>query len=477
MIKVLFIASEAVPFAKTGGLADVIGSLPKALKKQGIDARVMLPRYQDIPLEYQEKMVHKAHFTVPVGWREQYCGIEELEFEGIKFYFLDNHYYFKRSGFYGYYDDGERFSYFNRAVLEALKYLDFRPDILHCHDWHTGMISVLLDAHYGNLDQYKKIRTVFTIHNLRYQGIFPKEILPDLLDLDWNYFHEDGVEYHDAVNFMKAGLVYSDLISTVSKTYAWEIQNPYYGEGLDGFLRKRADRLWGIVNGIDYDVYNPATDKNIWSSYDVSSPKGKIENKVKLQKKLGLPVRAEVPMLAIISRLVGPKGIDLVERVLPDLLEEEIQLVVIGTGEERYENLFRQAAWNYPKKVSANITFDHALAQQVYAGADIFLMPSLFEPCGIGQLIAMRYGCLPLVRETGGLFDTVKPYNQYTGEGTGFTFANYNAHEMLGVIRWVVGLYRQKTVWEKLVKNAMSTDFSWGESARVYSQLYGELME
>jgi len=477
MLKVLFAAAEAAPFVKTGGLGDVIGSLPKELRKSGIDVRVMLPKYQHIPAQFQQQMVCKAQFTVPVGWRQQYCGVEELEYQGVKFYFLDNQYYFQRDGFYGYYDDGERFSYFSRAVLESLAQLNFIPDVLHCHDWHTGMVSVLLDAHYRHLPLYKHIRTLFTIHNLRYQGVFPKEVLTDLLGLDWRYFTIDGLEFYDQVNFMKGGLAYSDLISTVSKTYSWEIQQPYFGEQLDGLLRKRKDRLKGIVNGIDYELYNPAADKNICSSYDVHRPDGKRENKVKLQARLGLPVREDLPLIAIISRLVGPKGMDLIEEVLPEMLEgrqdcPDFQFVVLGTGESKYENLFRQLSWKYPSKVSATIGFDQTLAQQIYAGADIFLMPSLYEPCGIGQLIAMRYGCLPIVRETGGLLDTVTPYNQYTGEGTGFSFANYNASEMCAAIRSALELYQNDETWKKLMLNAMSRNFSWEESAQEYHQLY-----
>lgn len=477
MTKVLFVAAEASPFAKTGGLGDVIGSLPKELKKQGIDVRVMLPKYQDIPQEFQEKMLPKVQFTVPVGWRRQYCGIEELEYQGVKFYFVDNQYYFKRDGLYGYYDDGERFSYFSRAVLESLEPLDFLPDIIHCHDWHTGVVSVLLNAHYKHLPQYKKIKTIFTIHNLRYQGVFPKEVLPDLLNLDWSYFNLDGLEFYDQVNFMKSALVYSNLISTVSKTYAWEIQDPIFGEQLDGLLRRYRDKLWGIVNGIDYELYNPSADKNIFSNYDFNSLEKKVVNKVKLQEKLGLPIREDLPMIAIVSRLVGQKGMDLIQQVLPEMLAgvqdcSEFQLVVLGTGEAQYEELFRWAAWQYPDKVSAQITFDNALAQQIYAAGDIFLMPSLYEPCGIGQLIAMRYGCLPIVRETGGLLDTVEPYNQYTGAGTGFSFTNYNAQEMFGLIRWVLNLYQNKEVWGNLLKNTMSRDFSWQESARKYQELY-----
>jgi starch synthase len=485
MIKVLIAAAEAVPFAKTGGLGDVIGSLPKELIKQGVDARVIMPNYQDIPERFKREMVFKNHFFVQVGWRQQYCGILEFVYEGVTFYFVDNEYYFKRHGFYGYQDDAERFGFFCRAVVESLNKIDFMPDVIHCHDWHTGMVSVLLDAHYRDKAEYKHIKTLFTIHNLRYQGIFAQEILHDILSLDWKYFTPEGVEFHKSVNFMKGGLAYSDMISTVSRTYAVEIQDPYFGEELDGFLRKRQDDLVGIVNGIDYDVYNPANDKGIYSQYDVHTLEQKIRNKTELQSRLGLPVREEVPVIALVSRLVGPKGLDLVERMFLDLVKQaaavgaefyDLQLVVLGTGEARYENFFKYMAWQYPGKVSANIMFDEDLAHQIYAGSDMFLMPSLYEPCGIGQLIAMRYGCLPIVREIGGLRDTVRPFNEQTCEGNGFTFVNYNAHEMLDAINRALRTFQNKECWNKVVKSAMNSDYSWRQSASQYKEVYQKLI-
>ncbi len=473
MLKVLFVAAEAVPFAKTGGLGDVIGTLPKELRKQGVDARVMIPRYEGIAGNFKEQMEVKAEFIVPVGWRHQYCGVQYLEHQNVPFYFIDNEDYFKRPGFYGYYDDGERFTFFCRAVLQALPEIEFKPDIIHCHDWHTGMVSVFLKAHYWAQEFYQDIHTLFTIHNLRYQGIFPKEIVPDLLALDWEYFNNGGIEFYDKVSFMKGGLVFSDLISTVSKTYAEEIQYPFYGEQLDGLLRHRQDALVGIVNGIDYEEYNPATDEKIPVKYSVNSLELKRENKEKLQERLGLSVRDDVPLIGIVSRLVGPKGLDLVERVLYEMLTfDDMQFVVLGTGEWKYEHLFQHAAWQYPDRVSANIYFDDALARQIYAGADMFLMPSQYEPCGIGQLIAMRYGSVPIVRETGGLKDTIKSYNQITGNGNGLSFANYNAHDMMHTIRSAIQLFKNKTVWHNIIKNAMQTDFSWRRSARRYVELY-----
>jgi starch synthase len=482
MLKILFVAAEAVPFCKTGGLGDVIGSLPKELKQQGVDARVMLPNYQDIPEKYKKEMVLKDKFFVQVGWRQKYCGVLQMEYQGITFYFIDNEDYFKRHGLYGYDDDAERFGFLCRAVLESLDKIDFMPDILHCHDWHTGMVSVLFDAHYRHLPEYENIKTLFTIHNLRYQGVFPKEILHDILSLDWKYFNADGVEFNDAVSFLKGGLAYSDMISTVSRTYAEEIQDPYFGEQLDGFLRKRQESLVGIINGIDYDEYNPATDTKIFTNYDVKSLAKRVENKLALQKQLGLAVNADIPIVAIVSRLVGPKGIDLMERRLVDMLKEmsidnhDAQLVVLGTGEARYENFFRYIAWQYPGKISASIMFDDALARQIYAGADMFLMPSLYEPCGIGQLIAMRYGCMPIVRETGGLKDTVQPYDEETGKGNGFSFANYNAHEMSDAIDAAVEMFSNKKQWNKVIANGMKSDYSWQKSAQQYQEIYKKML-
>ncbi|KAF1856359.1 hypothetical protein Lal_00049274 [Lupinus albus] len=464
MPKVLFVAAEAVPFIKTGGLADVIGSLPKELVKEGVDARVILPKYSEIPSHYREIMEPVHILEVPVGWRRQYCGIEKLEYQGITFYFIDNEYYFKRKGLYGHYDDGERFAYFCRAVLESLPYLDFTPDILHCHDWHTAVIPVLLAAHYR--EAYPELRT----------GVFAKEVLGDLLSLGEEYFTAGRLEFFGAVNYMKGGLVFADRLTTVSPTYAEEIKTPYFGEKLDSLLQSRGNDLYGIINGLDYDLYNPRIDDCIAVPYTWRSSGRKLKNKMKLQEHVGLPVRADVPVVAIVSRLVAAKGLDLVAHVIEEIIAEDIQLIVLGTGEERYEGMFRLAAHRYPDKVSANIFFGEELAHKIYAGADIFLMPSCFEPCGIGQLIALRYGTLPVVRETGGLKDTVQPYNEYTGEGNGFSFANYNAHDMLDTLRRALAVYRQGDVWERIIRNAMRSDYSWSQSAQQYRELYHQLV-
>ncbi|NRD76249.1 glycogen synthase GlgA [Bacillus sp. BRMEA1] len=475
-MKVLFAVSECGPFAKSGGLADVAGSLPKELKKQGTDVRVILPKYGTISEEYKKGMRKLKEFSVQVGWRNQYCGIEELEHQGVIYYFIDNEYYFKREGLYGYYDDGERFAYFNRAVLEALEELDFYPDVLHCHDWHTAMIPYLLRVEYYKRKNYGLIRTVFTIHNLQFQGVFPKEVLGDLLGLDYQAFHPQHLEFFGNVNFMKGGLNAADKITTVSPTYKTEIQTPYFGEKLDGLLRERNEDLQGILNGIDEEFYNPAKDPLIYQTYTASSLEKKAINKREIQKQFGLKQSANTPLLVKITRLTKQKGLDLVKCVMRDILQEDIQVIVLGTGEWEYEEYLRQAARVYPEKLKVHTGFDEALAHKLYAAADLFLMPSLFEPCGLGQLIAMRYGAIPIVRETGGLNDTVKSWNEFTGKGNGFSFSNFNAHDMLYTIQRALSFYQDKKVWESIVKQAMEMDYSWAQSAFRYNQLYAELI-
>ncbi len=476
MLKVLFVAAEAVPFIKTGGLADVAGSLPKALTAQGVDIRVVMPKYENIPAEYQQKMKHIGETTVNLSWRSQYCGVSKLTQDSVPFYFIDNEYYFKRSGLYGYDDDAERFAFFSKAVFEILPLIDFVPDIIHCNDWHAGMVSVFLKDQYHF--KYPKLRTVYTIHNLRYQGVFGKDIMGDILGLDWKHFHEGGVEFDGAVNYMKSGIVYSDFITTVSQSYAEEIKCPFYGEQLDALLREKSHCLAGIINGIDYDVYDPRKDEKIYYKYSTENIYDKVENKVKLQEKLGLPQNRSIPMIGLVARLVAPKGLDLIAHVIEELISgENVQIVILGTGESQYEELFRNMAWKYPRKVSANIMFDNELAQQIYAAADMFLMPSQYEPCGIGQLIALKYGTIPIVRETGGLKDSVRAYNKYDGTGNGFSFANYNAHELLFAIKKALGAYDDKAVWQGIIKNAMKSDFSWQRSAKQYLKLYENLQQ
>lgn len=473
-MKVLFTVSECGPFVKSGGLADVAGSLPKELKSLGTDVRVILPKYGTIAENYKKQMKLIKDFTVSVGWRNQYCGIEELTFEGVTYYFVDNEYYFKREGLYGYFDDGERFAYFNRAVLEALAHLDFYPDVLHCHDWHTAMIPFLLRMEYYKRKGYGSIRTVFTIHNLQFQGIFPQETLGDLLGLDGGAFHPENLEFYGNVNFMKGALVAADKITTVSPSYKQEIQTTQFGEKLDGLLRAREDDLIGILNGIDDKFYNPADDPLIYQTYTTSSIQKKAVNKREIQKYFGLPVRANTPLMVMISRMTRQKGFDLVKCVLREILQEDIQVIMLGTGDYEYEEYFRQAASIYPEKLKVHIGFNENLAHRLYAAADLFLMPSLFEPCGLGQLIAMRYGAVPIVRETGGLNDTVHSWNELTGEGNGFSFSHFNAHDMLFTITRALSFYQHHT-WEAIVQKAMEMDHSWAQSAFRYNQLYAEL--
>lgn len=475
-MKILYVAAEAVPFAKTGGLADVAGSLPKALKADGVDVRVIMPKFGKIPEAYRNAMEHVYDGELPVAWRKKYVGLDKYELDGVTYYFVDNEEYFNREGFYGYDDDAERFSFFSRAVLDLLQAMDFWPDVIHTNDWHAGLVNVFLKLEHMGDARYERIKTVYTIHNLKYQGVFPKDVMPDVLGLDWKYFNNGDLEFYDAVNFMKGGIIYADAITTVSKTYAKEIQYPYFGEHLDGLLRSREQDLSGIVNGIDYSVYNPRTDKYIFETYDEESLDRKLDNKIALQKSLGLPERRNVPLIAIVSRLVEPKGMDLVVRMMDEILQhEDIQLVVLGTGEKRYEDWFKGLAWRYPKKVSVNIYFSNELAQRIYAGADIFLMPSNYEPCGIGQLIALRYGTIPVVRQTGGLKDTVQQYNKYTQEGNGFVFENYNAHEMMYALKRALSFYGNYEIWHKIQFNAVQADYSWKRSAKEYEALYERL--
>ncbi|SMD13755.1 glycogen synthase GlgA [Sporomusa malonica] len=475
MVKVLFVAGEAAPFIKTGGLGDVVASLPKELRQQGIDARIIIPKYGAISEKIKNRMTTKTAFRVPMSWRLQYCGLEELEHDGVPFYFIDNEYYFKRAGIYGHYDDAERYAFFSRAVLEALPYMNFQPQIIHCHDWHSGMVSVFLTAHYRSNPFYQRIRTLFTIHNLKYQGVFSKEIMVNLLDLGWEYFTPSGVEFYDQVNFMKGGLIFSDLLNTVSPTYAHEIQHAYFGEKLEGVLANRRLDLSGIVNGIDYTNYNPAVDPSLFVNYDWQTRARKNKNKVELQKMLGLTVAADKPLLFMNSRLIEAKGLDLVLRVLNEILASDAQMVILGQGDEHYHHTLWHAAWLHHDRLAAIIPYREDISRKAYAASDLFLMPSRYEPCGIGQLIAMRYGSLPVVRETGGLNDTVLSYNENTGQGNGFSFTNYNAHDLLATIRRAISFYHNKEVWNKLTARVMRTDNSWRVSAGKYRELYNKL--
>lgn len=476
-MKILFVTSEANPFIKTGGLADVSFALPKALHEKGEDVRIIMPKYEDISEDFTSKMTQLATYGVSVGWRNQYCGLQYLTYDGIPVYFVDNEYYFKRHGCYGYFDDGERFSYFCRAVMESVKYMDdFYPDVVHCNDWQTGMVPLYLSEIYKDRPEFSKAKSVFTIHNLKYQGVFSHSVIQELLGIGEEYFSEDKIKFYDGISFMKAGIVYADKITTVSKTYAKEIQTAYYGEGLDGLLRQKSAKLVGITNGIDYSSNDPKKDKYI-VNYGLTTLKNKAINKEMLQQLAGLPVNSDVPVIAMVTRLVKQKGLDLVTRVIEDILKMNVQLIVLGTGDNDYQDFFEYYASSYPAKIASFIQFNNAIASKVYAGSDILLMPSLFEPCGLSQMIAMAYGTLPLVRETGGLSDTVIPYNEFTGDGNGFSFTNYNAHDMLNVIEYAVSCYQDKKTWTKLVKNAMRTKFEWKTQADEYLKIYNEIVE
>lgn len=476
-MKILFAASECVPFVKTGGLADVVGALPKEIRKSGADVRVILPLYKAIEQKWRDQMEHVLYFYVNLGWRHQYVGILKLENEGTTFYFVDNEQYFGRDYIYGMGgDEGERFAFFDRAVLEALPKIDFIPDVLHCHDWQTGMIPVLLEAQYRQLEFYKEIRTVYTIHNLQYQGIFPIGNIEELLSLgDWAYTSKN-LEFFGMCSFMKGGLVFANEITTVSPTYSREIQTAYYGERLDGLLRSRVDHLTGILNGIDTVDYDPEHDPAIARNYTADTFQLKVENKTALQQELGLKVDPSIPMIGMVSRLSGQKGLDLVECVLGEIMNTGAQLVVLGMGESKYVDLFSWAQWKYPNQISACFQMNHALAHKIYAACDLFLMPSMFEPCGLSQLISLRYGTLPITRETGGLRDTVLAYNKFTGEGNGFTFLNYNAHDMLHVIEQAVRMYHDDhDLFCKIATRAMRGLYGWDQSAHKYVELYEKL--
>ncbi|AEG14805.1 glycogen synthase GlgA [Desulfofundulus sp. TPOSR] len=482
-LKILLVSSEVVPFAKTGGLADVAGSLPKALAtvgndNLGNDVRVAMPHYKGI-----EKATYRMDFPVFFNSRAETAIIRESTIEAyyqgehriIPVYLVDNHHYFYRDGMYMFPDEAERFTFFCRAVLEMLPRLNWQPDIIHCNDWQTGPIPFFLKVRYAQDPFYSRVATVFTIHNLQYQGNFPKETLK-LLGVGEEYFTPELLEFYGTVSYMKMGILYADVISTVSKTYAAEIQRPELGERMDGLLRKRSPDLYGIVNGINYHEFNPKTDPRIHRNYDQNSIENKKENKYALQKEMNLPVR-DVPVLGMISRLVDQKGLDLIARIADRLLSHDLQFVVLGSGDRRYEDMFRDIHNRYPEKAAVYIGFNAILAQRIYAGADMFLMPSRFEPCGLGQLIAMRYGTIPIVRATGGLADTVHDFNPSTGSGNGFVFSEYEGDALYHAIQRALSLYTEHPhEWKMLIKRAMELDFSWARSAVEYLQLYQEAL-
>jgi len=478
MLKVFFVSSEVVPFAKSGGLADVAGTLPLALADLGADVRVCMPLYGCVGEAYRSQMRFIKAIDVQLGWRKQYCGIFELEYKNIKIYFIDNEFYFKAHHLYGYiHEDFEKFAFFSKAALSILPDIDFRPDIIHVNDWQSAAVPVLLNAQFQNNPFYQNIKTVITIHNLLFQGVWDRRALEDVLGLDASYLTSDKLEYNGDVNMLKGGLVYADAITTVSETYAYEIQTPEFGEGLDGLMRARSGQLTGIVNGLSYEQYNPATDEGIYKQYNGRNfVSGKAFNKACLQKDLGLKEDPDCMTIGIVSRLTSQKGLDLIAQIIAELSKWNIQLVVLGTGDAHYENMFRWYAKTYPDKFAAKICFDNNLAHKIYAGCDAFLMPSRFEPCGLSQIIAKKYGTLTIDRETGSLKDTVKPYNQYTGEGTGFSFTPYDSHDLLKVTRYAAETFGNKKAWQSLVRQAMKADFSWEVSAKKYLNLYKSLL-
>lgn len=475
-MQIVFASAECAPFVKTGGLGDVAGSLPAALVRAGAEVIVMVPKYATIKDEYKAQMEHFADFYVSLGWRTEYCGLEKLEHDGVTYMFVDNERYFARDYPYGFFDDGERFAFFSKAITESLQHLPagFECDILHCNDWQTALAPVFLREFYQGLPLYDRVKTVFSIHNVAFQGQFSDTVMEDILGVA--HIPAAATQLRcDAcsINYMLGALHYADAITTVSPTYAGEIQTPEFGEGLDGVLRERSYALQGILNGIDVAAFDPATDKRIAANYTVEDRSGKAMCKAKLQEELGLEVRDDRPLMVMVTRLTRQKGMDLVMYALDRILSGGVQVAVLGTGDRDYEDGLRYFQDKYPGTMAARIEFDPALSQRMYAAADMFLMPSKFEPCGLSQIIAMRYGTLPIVRETGGLKDTVQPYNEFTGEGTGFSFTNFNGDEMGDAVFRAARLFwDNRDAWNKLVTQAMSQDFSWTRSADKYLDLY-----
>ena len=475
--RVLLAAAECAPLAKTGGLADVVGTLPKYLADLGMDARVITPYHRIIKEKFGWRVRHMTDFYIDLGWRHQYVGIEKLVIDGVIVYLVDNESYYGDKIYRGGMPEGEQYAFFARAVAEAIPRLDFDPDVLHCNDWHTAMLPMLLKTQYSHAPQ-GRLRTLLTIHNIAYQGKFGYDYVYDLLGVDARYYTSEFMELEGYANFLKAGCVFSDRINTVSPTYAEEIRTPWYGERLEGILSARSHELSGILNGIDYTTFDPETDPRIPAHFTVDDRSGKTVCKQALIDQLGLSISVDTPIVAMVTRMTAQKGFDLVQCVLDELMAtEDMAFVLLGSGDAAYERFMRDAENRHKGRVCAYLGYNENLANQIYAGADFLLMPSGFEPCGLSQMIAMRYGTLPIVRETGGLKDSVAPYNHYTGEGTGFSFANFNAHEMADCIRAAVGLYHDyKGEMEKLIRNAMTADYSFRRSAEAYAALYLDLI-
>ena len=478
MKKILFVASECVPFVKTGGLADVVGSLPKCFPKEHFDVRVIIPKYACMKQQFKDSLRYVTNFYMSMNWRQQYVGIFETEYDGIKFYFIDNEEHFGGDKpYYGMPNDLEKFAFFSKAALSILPVINFRPDIIHCHDWQTGLVPVYLKERFQASDFYRGIKTVMTIHNLKFQGVYDIKTIKSITGLSDYFFTPDKLEMNKDANYLKGGLVYADAITTVSNTYAEEIKTPFYGENLDGLMCARSNSLRGIVNGIDYDEYNPETDPMIAQNYSARTfRKEKVKNKLALQSELGLDVDPKVMMIGIVSRLTDQKGFDLISYMMDEMCQDSIQLVVLGTGDEKYENMFRHFAWKYDKKVSANIYYSEALSHKIYAASDAFLMPSLFEPCGLSQLMSLRYGTVPIVRRTGGLKDTVKNYNKRYHTGTGFGFDACDSAALLRTVKKAISIFeKEPEEWNGIVERGMKENYSWEASCWEYARLYESL--
>lgn len=473
-MKILFATSEAGPFLRTGGLGDVSQALPSALTKEKQEVCVIMPLYEGIKDLFRQTMVFVGSKVVTLGWRQQYAGVFTCDYDGVKYYFIDNEYYFKRFGVYGHYDDGERFAFFSRAVLDVLPLIDFYPDIIHCNDWQTGLVPLYLDVFYRWDEHYANIKTVMTIHNIEFQGQMDKACISDVFGIPAS--HAQIAEYSNDANMLKAGIEAANVVTTVSKTYAQEILNPYFAYGLESILSKRSYKIRGIVNGIDTDVYNPNKDSALFSKYTLKTVSKKAANKKGLQEMVNLPV-SDKPLIGMVTRLTNQKGMDLIMEVIEEILSMDIQMVVLGTGDWKYETALNEIAKRYTNKLAVIINFSQDIASKIYGGSDMFLMPSKFEPCGLSQMIAMRYGSIPIVRETGGLKDTVPAFNPVEKTGRGFTFKTYNAYDMLDAIRRAVGTFYNKEEWSAVMSNAMSGDYSWKASAKEYIELYKSLLK
>ncbi len=479
MKKILMVGAEVMPFAATGGLGDVLGSLPKSLSKEygeNADIRVVMPLYSAIKQEHRDKMKFVCDITVPLSWRRQYCGIFEMRENGVTYYFLDNEFYFKRDELYGSLDDGERFAFFCMATMYLMPTVKFYPDILHAHDWQSALSVIYLKTLFSDVPEYKNIKSIFTIHNIAYQGKYDMSILGDIFALDIKY--ASLVSYDGCINLMKGAIVLCDKLTTVSPTYAKEIRYPEHSEGLHFILSENAYKLLGVLNGIDYEYYNPKTDAVIWKNFSGARPSGKVQNKLELQKQLSLPESENTPLIAIISRLASHKGLDIVKEIMEAVIcENDVQLVILGKGEKQFEDYFSYLEEKHPKKVKTLLLYDRDLSKKIYAAADIFVMPSKSEPCGLSQMIASRYGAVPVTRETGGLYDSIKGYYEENGEifGNGFTFANYSSSELKDRIEAALNLYKISTKWKKLSKKVMNCDFSWDISAKKYIELYDNM--